>query len=116
MEYQGIPVGLHPPVSLALAKAVKRIPEAGALPGSLLFEPKWDGFLHWTMSTTSTGGTGSRFTCLRGMTWNLDWPDIAQQRGYLRANGTTIRTALLPGPQSFSDRVNSTRRRNAWLV
>ncbi len=48
MEYQGIPVGLHPPVALALAKAVERIPDAGALPGPLLFEPKWDGFLHCT--------------------------------------------------------------------
>lgn len=44
MEYQGIPVGLHPPLALALAKAVERIPEAGALPGPLLYEPKWDGF------------------------------------------------------------------------
>jgi ATP-dependent DNA ligase len=44
MDYQGIPAALHPPVSLALAKAVERIPEAGALPGVLLYEPKWDGF------------------------------------------------------------------------
>ena len=50
MEYQGIPVELRPPVSLALAKAVERIPEAGSLPGPLIYEPKWDGFLHWTMS------------------------------------------------------------------
>lgn len=42
MEYQGIPVELHPPVSLALAKAVERFPAAGT--GSWLFEPKWDGF------------------------------------------------------------------------
>ena len=44
MEYQGIPVGMHPPLALALAKAVERIPDAGALPGPLLYEPKWDGF------------------------------------------------------------------------
>jgi hypothetical protein len=49
-EYASIPVGLHPPVALALAKAVERIPEAGALPGPLLYEPKWDGFLHCTLS------------------------------------------------------------------
>lgn len=42
MEYQGITAGLYPPVSLALAKAVERIPAAGT--GSWLFEPKWDGF------------------------------------------------------------------------
>ena len=34
------------PVALAVAKAVERIPEAGALPGGCLFEPKWDGFIH----------------------------------------------------------------------
>lgn len=39
-----LPAGLAPPVSLALAKAVERIPEAGALPGGCLYEPKWDGF------------------------------------------------------------------------
>lgn len=49
MEYQGIPVGLHPPVALALAKAVERIPEAGALTGPLLFEPKWDGRVNCTL-------------------------------------------------------------------
>lgn len=44
MEYQGIPAALHPPVALALAKAVERIPNPSALPGTLIFEPKWDGF------------------------------------------------------------------------
>lgn len=45
-----LPAGLAPPISLALAKAVERIPEAGALPGGCLYEPKWDGFIHWTLS------------------------------------------------------------------
>jgi ATP-dependent DNA ligase len=44
MDYQGIPAALHPPVSLALAKAIGRVPETGALRGPLLYEPKWDGF------------------------------------------------------------------------
>ena len=43
MDSQGIPAALRPPVSLALAKAVARIPEADALPGGSVFEPKWDG-------------------------------------------------------------------------
>jgi len=50
MDYQGIPVGLHTPLSLAPAKAVARIPEAGALSGPLLYEPKWDGFLVCTFA------------------------------------------------------------------
>jgi ATP-dependent DNA ligase len=40
----GIPAGLVPPVPLALAKAVNRFPAAHALPGTLCFEPKWDGY------------------------------------------------------------------------
>ncbi|MDQ0679100.1 ATP-dependent DNA ligase [Arthrobacter pascens] len=40
----GLPKGLWPPLSLALARAVDQIPAAGALPGGCLYEPKWDGF------------------------------------------------------------------------
>lgn len=36
--------GLRPPVKVALAKAVKGIPAASALPGTMLFEPKLDGY------------------------------------------------------------------------
>jgi ATP-dependent DNA ligase len=41
---EGLPAGLASPVPLVLAKAVSRIPAAGALPGGCLYEPKWDGF------------------------------------------------------------------------
>lgn len=34
----------HPPVPLALAKAVEAVPTEGALPGGAVFEPKWDGY------------------------------------------------------------------------
>lgn len=49
--FEGLPAGLVPPVSLALAKAVETIPAAYALPGGCLYEMKWDGFIHWTLST-----------------------------------------------------------------
>ena len=39
-----VPVGLRPPVEVALAKAVKGIPATSALPGLTLFEPKLDGY------------------------------------------------------------------------
>lgn len=39
-----LPPGLRPPLLLAAAKAVSKIPVAGALPGGSLYEPKWDGF------------------------------------------------------------------------
>lgn len=53
MEGEGVRVraALRPPVELALAKAVESIQRAGALPGGSVYEMKWDGFLHWTLST-----------------------------------------------------------------
>lgn len=41
---EDVPPGLHPPVPLALAKAVESVPAEGALPGGCLYEPKWDGY------------------------------------------------------------------------
>lgn len=39
-----LPPGLLPPLEVALARAVKKMPAADALPGHLIFEPKWDGY------------------------------------------------------------------------
>ncbi|MDQ0620175.1 ATP-dependent DNA ligase [Arthrobacter globiformis] len=39
-----IPPVLLPPLEVALAKGVKGIPPAAALPGQMLFEPKFDGY------------------------------------------------------------------------
>jgi ATP-dependent DNA ligase len=39
-----IPAGLAPPIQLALAKAVEAFPGPNALPGTMCFEPKWDGY------------------------------------------------------------------------
>jgi hypothetical protein len=47
----GLPAGLAPPVKVALARAVTKMPRPGALPGTLTFEPKWDGYIHCTLST-----------------------------------------------------------------
>lgn len=40
----GLPAGLAPPVKVALARAVTKMPRAGAAPGQLIYEPKWDGY------------------------------------------------------------------------
>jgi ATP-dependent DNA ligase len=40
----GFPDRLRPPLSRTLARGVKAIPAAGALPGGCLYEPKWDGY------------------------------------------------------------------------
>ncbi|MFT4470802.1 ATP-dependent DNA ligase, partial [Arthrobacter sulfonylureivorans] len=40
----GLPEGLRPPVKVALARAVGKMPGPGALPGGAWYEPKWDGY------------------------------------------------------------------------
>jgi hypothetical protein len=52
--FEGVPAALRPPVALALAKAVESIPSEDALPGGSVYEMKFDGFLHWTMSTRAS--------------------------------------------------------------
>jgi ATP-dependent DNA ligase len=39
-----IPPALRPPLEVALAKGVKGIPPASAVPGQMFFEPKFDGY------------------------------------------------------------------------
>ncbi|GAB2721895.1 hypothetical protein GCM10027038_20600 [Arthrobacter bambusae] len=43
--FEGLPAGLVPPISLALAKVVETAPAAGTLPGGCLYEIKWDGLM-----------------------------------------------------------------------
>ncbi|NWL12327.1 hypothetical protein DM793_13695 [Paenarthrobacter nitroguajacolicus] len=50
---ESIPRALQPPLAVALAKLVKTFPGPAALPGRIYAEPKWDGYLHWTMSSPS---------------------------------------------------------------
>ncbi|MDQ0676564.1 ATP-dependent DNA ligase [Pseudarthrobacter siccitolerans] len=40
----GLPAGLVPPITVALARAVTKMPPVGAIAGTLLYEPKWDGY------------------------------------------------------------------------
>ncbi|MDP9989553.1 ATP-dependent DNA ligase [Arthrobacter oryzae] len=40
----GLPAGLTPPVKVALARAIDKMPRRDAAHGDLLFEPKWDGY------------------------------------------------------------------------
>lgn len=41
---ESVPLMASPPIALALARAVKKIPTPSALPGGCLYEPKWDGY------------------------------------------------------------------------
>ena len=51
---EDVPPALHPPVSLALAKAVDAVPAEAALPGGNVYEPKWDG--HRACALVGVGG------------------------------------------------------------
>lgn len=68
---ESIPVALQPPVAVALAKLVKAFPGPGALPGGVWMEPKWDGFIHWTLSSIGAGAGrhASRLRRLRAGCW-----------------------------------------------
>lgn len=37
---------VNPPVPPMLAKAMDAVPPTDSVAGGLLYEPKWDGFLH----------------------------------------------------------------------
>lgn len=40
----GLSAGLAPPVKVALARVVTKMPRPNTLPGNLTYEPKWDGY------------------------------------------------------------------------
>jgi hypothetical protein len=58
----GLPAGLAPPVKVTLARAIAKMPRGDASHGILMFEPKWDGYIHWTLSTC---GPASEKNCRR---------------------------------------------------
>lgn len=68
-----IPQELQPPVAVALAKLVKSMPGLRALPGSLYYEPKWDGYR--TIAFVSPGGV--RLYSRQGKEFTRVFPDLA---------------------------------------
>lgn len=70
--FEGLPSGLVPPVSLALAKAVGAIPPAGALPGGCLYEVKWDGF----RAVFLVGAAGVSLWSRQGKDLSRFFPDL----------------------------------------
>lgn len=47
---------LQPPLEMALARPAGTIPAASALPGGLVYEPKWDGFRLLVVVDDDDGG------------------------------------------------------------
>ncbi len=69
----GLPPELAGPVAVELAKPVKEIPAAHALPGGCLYEPKWDGY----RLVIVRQGSSTRLWSKQGRDLTDRFPDLA---------------------------------------
>ncbi|QOT18996.1 ATP-dependent DNA ligase [Paenarthrobacter sp. YJN-5] len=70
--FDGLPAALHPPVALALAKAVESIPRGDTLPGGSAFEMKFDGF----RAVCLVGSDGAWLYSRQGKDLSRYFPDV----------------------------------------
>jgi ATP-dependent DNA ligase len=68
----GLPPELSGPVAVELAKPVRTIPPASALPGGCLYEPKWDGY---RLVVVRSGGS-TRVWSKQGRDLTDRFPDV----------------------------------------
>jgi ATP-dependent DNA ligase len=79
----GLPAGLAPPVKVALARAVNRMPRGDAARGALMFEPKWDGY---------------RCICIRDNDGATLWSRQGKElTGYFPELSSAVASAVPPG-------------------
>lgn len=71
---EDVPPALHPPVSLALAKAVDSVPAEAALPGGCRYEPKWDGY----RACALVGAGGVSLYSRQGKELSRYFPDLLE--------------------------------------
>ncbi|WP_448641848.1 ATP-dependent DNA ligase [Geodermatophilus sp. URMC 63] len=69
----GLPPDLAGPVAVELAKPVRDLPAAGALPGGCRYEPKWDGYRMVVVRNRS----GTRLWSKQGRDLTDRFPDVA---------------------------------------
>jgi ATP-dependent DNA ligase len=67
-----VPPDLAGPVAVELAKPMRDLPRADALPGGVLYEPKWDGY---RLVVVRTGGT-TRVWSRQGRDLSARFPDV----------------------------------------
>jgi ATP-dependent DNA ligase len=67
-----VPPELAGPVAVALAKPARDLPRADALPGGVLYEPKWDGY---RLVVVRSGGT-TRVWSRQGRDLSSRFPDV----------------------------------------
>jgi ATP-dependent DNA ligase len=81
-----LPPELAGPVRVALARAVERIPQVGALPGGARFEPKWDGF----RLVAVRGERGATLWSRRGTDLSTTFPEISSACADQLERGTVL--------------------------
>ncbi|UNK47840.1 ATP-dependent DNA ligase [Arthrobacter sulfonylureivorans] len=67
-----LPEGLRPPVKVALARAVEKVPSPSALPGGAWYEPKWDGY----RAVISRDGEETSLWSRQGKNLSKYFPDL----------------------------------------
>ncbi|PNH82949.1 ATP-dependent DNA ligase [Arthrobacter sp. AFG20] len=83
---QVIPPSLHPPLEVVLAKAVKGVPPPAALPGQMLFEPKFDGYRVLIFRDRDRVGIWSR----QGKELTRYFPDLAEAAASMVLPGCVV--------------------------
>ncbi|MGW6684300.1 ATP-dependent DNA ligase [[Kitasatospora] papulosa] len=73
---------LHPPVKPMLAQAREAIPLAGAMPGGMLVDPKFDGF-RCLLFTPVEDGQSVILQTRRGAMYQARFPDLVAAAGQL---------------------------------
>lgn len=74
---EALPSTLRPPLEGVLAKAVEGIPAPAALPGQMLFEPKFDGYRVLIFRDRDRVSLWSR----QGKNLTRYFPDLAEAAG-----------------------------------
>jgi ATP-dependent DNA ligase len=69
-----LPPGLRPPVKVALARAVEKMPRSDALPGGAWYEPKWDGY----RAILSRDGHETTIWSRQGKNLSRYFPDLVE--------------------------------------
>ncbi|TQJ85265.1 ATP-dependent DNA ligase [Streptomyces sp. SLBN-31] len=111
---------LHPPVEPMLARARDDLPPAGALPGDLVFQPKWDGYRALLFTPSPAPGPVLLQT-RRGSLIASRFPDLVRAASHL-PDGLVLDGELViwDGDQlsfeSLQRRVASTGRNTARLA
>lgn len=83
---EALPSALRPPLEVVLAKAVKGIPAPAALPGQMLFEPKFDGYRVLIFRDLDGVSLWSR----QGKNLTRYFPDLAEAAGRMIPPGFVV--------------------------